>query len=165
MAGRPPAFRRSLLEHPDAPPDNNASRTELRPTATYRKVTSGFRSKWGLMCSLAFDPSLVPRHDRERTHIRQSVQPKTASPSFSRVEQIQKSIRGLDILAVSETELSVTALSEWKKPKAGYQHLIMIRHADRGVIATMSMILCTAGPTSWKPIYCNQSGAGQYSLW
>ena len=37
----------TFLEHPDAPPDNNASERELRPTATYRKVTGGFRSKWG----------------------------------------------------------------------------------------------------------------------
>lgn len=35
------------LEHPDTPPDNNASEQELRPTATYRKVTGGFRSVWG----------------------------------------------------------------------------------------------------------------------
>src|ERR1700689_2163817 len=30
-----------------APPDNKGSERELRPTATYRKVTGGFRSKWG----------------------------------------------------------------------------------------------------------------------
>ena len=34
-------------EHPDTPPDNNGSERELRPTATYRKVTGGFRSNWG----------------------------------------------------------------------------------------------------------------------
>jgi transposase len=37
----------TFLEHPDAPPDNNGSERELRPTATYRKVTGGFRSSWG----------------------------------------------------------------------------------------------------------------------
>ena len=37
----------TFLEQPDAPPDNNASERELRPTATYRKVTGGFRSNWG----------------------------------------------------------------------------------------------------------------------
>jgi transposase len=37
----------TFLKHPDAPPDNNGSERELRPTATYRKVTGGFRSKWG----------------------------------------------------------------------------------------------------------------------
>jgi transposase len=37
----------TFLEHPDAPPDNNASERELRPTATYRKVTGGFRSSCG----------------------------------------------------------------------------------------------------------------------
>ena len=36
----------TFLQHPDAP-DNNGSERELRPTATYRKVTGGFRSKWG----------------------------------------------------------------------------------------------------------------------
>ena len=29
------------------PADNNGSERELRPTATYRKVTGGFRSDWG----------------------------------------------------------------------------------------------------------------------
>ena len=37
----------TFLIHPDAPPDNNGSERELRPTATYRKVTGGFRSQWG----------------------------------------------------------------------------------------------------------------------
>jgi transposase len=37
----------TFLEHPDVPPDNNASERDLRPTATYRKVTGGFRSSWG----------------------------------------------------------------------------------------------------------------------
>ena len=37
----------TFLEHPDTPPDNNGSERELRPTATYRKVTGGFRSQWG----------------------------------------------------------------------------------------------------------------------
>src|SRR3954467_8132871 len=37
----------TFLEHPDVPPDNNGSERELRPTATYRKVTGSFRSKWG----------------------------------------------------------------------------------------------------------------------
>jgi transposase len=37
----------TFLEHPEAPPDNNGSERELRPTATYRKVTGGFRSHWG----------------------------------------------------------------------------------------------------------------------
>ncbi|HME27826.1 MAG TPA: IS66 family transposase [Acetobacteraceae bacterium] len=37
----------TFLPHPDASPDNNGSERELRPTATYRKVTGGFRSNWG----------------------------------------------------------------------------------------------------------------------
>ncbi len=37
----------TFLDHPEVPADNNSSERELRPTATYRKVTGGFRSKWG----------------------------------------------------------------------------------------------------------------------
>ena len=37
----------TFLVHPEIPPDNNGSERELRPTATYRKVTGGFRSDWG----------------------------------------------------------------------------------------------------------------------
>jgi len=37
----------TFLTHPEVPPDNSGSERELRPTATYRKVTGGFRSDWG----------------------------------------------------------------------------------------------------------------------
>jgi transposase len=37
----------TFLMHPEVPPDNNGSERALRPTATYRKVTGGFRSNWG----------------------------------------------------------------------------------------------------------------------
>ena len=37
----------TFLEHPDVTADNNSSERELRPTATYRKATGGFRSTWG----------------------------------------------------------------------------------------------------------------------
>jgi transposase len=37
----------TFLAYPEVPPDNNGSERELRPTATYRKVTGGFRSDWG----------------------------------------------------------------------------------------------------------------------
>jgi transposase len=37
----------TFLEHPDVTADNNSSERELRHTATYRKVTGGFRFKWG----------------------------------------------------------------------------------------------------------------------
>ncbi len=37
----------TFLEHPEVAADNNASERDLRPTATYRKVTGGFRSDWG----------------------------------------------------------------------------------------------------------------------
>jgi transposase len=37
----------TFLDHPEVGADNNGSERELRPTATYRKVTGGFRSPWG----------------------------------------------------------------------------------------------------------------------
>jgi transposase len=37
----------TFLDHTEAPPDNNGSERELRPTATYRKVTGGSQSQWG----------------------------------------------------------------------------------------------------------------------
>jgi transposase len=37
----------TFLEYPEIAPDNNSSERALRPTATYRKVTGGFRSVWG----------------------------------------------------------------------------------------------------------------------
>jgi transposase len=37
----------TFLDHPEVAADNNGCERELRPTATYRKVTGGFRSDWG----------------------------------------------------------------------------------------------------------------------
>ncbi|PPQ34785.1 IS66 family transposase, partial [Rhodopila globiformis] len=37
----------TFLDYPEVGADNNGSECELRPTATYRKVTGGFRSKRG----------------------------------------------------------------------------------------------------------------------
>jgi transposase len=37
----------TFLDHPEITADNNASERDLRPTATHRKVTGGFRSDWG----------------------------------------------------------------------------------------------------------------------
>src|SRR4051794_26061986 len=37
----------TFLDYPEVSADNNGSERELRPAATYRKVTGGFRSKWG----------------------------------------------------------------------------------------------------------------------
>jgi transposase len=44
----------TFLDHPEVGADNNASERELRPTATYRKVTGGFRSDWGKDLFAAF---------------------------------------------------------------------------------------------------------------
>ena len=78
----------TFLEHPDVPPDNNGSERELRPTATYRKVTGGFRSNGALICSPTFDPLSAPQHDAVPMRIRQFLLSWTANLSFSRVEQI-----------------------------------------------------------------------------
>ena len=37
----------TFLDYPEVLADNNGSERELRPTATYREVTGGFRSTWG----------------------------------------------------------------------------------------------------------------------
>jgi transposase len=44
----------TFLDHPEVGADNNSSERELRPTATYRKVTGGFRSEWGKDLFAAF---------------------------------------------------------------------------------------------------------------
>jgi transposase len=44
----------TFLDHPEVGADNNGSERELRPTATYRKVTGGFRSEWGKDLFAAF---------------------------------------------------------------------------------------------------------------
>jgi transposase len=44
----------TFLDHPEVSADNNSSERELRPTATYRKVTGGFRSDWGKDLFAAF---------------------------------------------------------------------------------------------------------------
>ena len=44
----------TFLDHPEVAPDDNGSERELRPTATYRKVTGGFRSDWGKDLFAAF---------------------------------------------------------------------------------------------------------------
>ncbi|MGI4802642.1 MAG: IS66 family transposase [Janthinobacterium lividum] len=44
----------TFLDYPEIGADNNGSERELRPTATYRKVTGGFRSEWGKDLFAAF---------------------------------------------------------------------------------------------------------------
>ena len=36
-----------FMSNRDVPPTNNESERSLRPCATYRKITNGFRSQWG----------------------------------------------------------------------------------------------------------------------
>ncbi len=44
----------TFLDHPEVGANNNGSEREVRPTATYRKVTGGFRSQWGKDLFAAF---------------------------------------------------------------------------------------------------------------
>ena len=78
----------TFLEHPDVPPDNNGSERELRPTATYRKVTGGFRSRWGADLFADIRSVLGTAHDAEPTHIRQFSQFCAGDQSSKRVEQL-----------------------------------------------------------------------------
>jgi hypothetical protein len=78
----------TCLEHPEAPPDNNGSERELRPTATYRKVTVGSAQTGAPIFSLPFDRSLAPQHDADSMRIRRFALSWRGNLSFNRVEQI-----------------------------------------------------------------------------
>jgi transposase len=71
----------TFLEHPEIAPDNNGSERVLRPTATYRKVTGGFRSTWGADLYAAVR-SVVGTADRQGIRafdaIRKALQPAIA---------------------------------------------------------------------------------------
>jgi transposase len=72
----------TFLEHPEIAPDNNSSERSLRPTATYRKVTGGFRSTWGADLYAAIR-STVGTAAKQGIHafdaIRAALQPVTTS--------------------------------------------------------------------------------------
>ena len=78
----------TFLIHPDASPDNNSSERELRPTATYRKVTGGFRSQWGADLSPASDPSSAQPHAPASTPTRPFSTRYAGAKVPHRVEQI-----------------------------------------------------------------------------
>ena len=65
----------TFLAHPDTPPDNNGSERELRPTATYRKVTGGFRSNWGadLFANVRSVVGTAARHGIDAYHAIQTI--------------------------------------------------------------------------------------------
>lgn len=62
----------TFLAHPELPPDNNGSERELRPTATYRKVTGGFRSDWGAGLFAAVR-SVIGTAARHRIHAHDAI--------------------------------------------------------------------------------------------
>ena len=76
----------TFLDHPDTPPDNNGSERELRPTATYRKVTGGFRSNWAPICSLPSDQLSAQPRDMAPTPIKRLMQFSAAPRSSRAVE-------------------------------------------------------------------------------
>ncbi len=63
----------TFLDQPEVGADNNSSERELRPTATYRKVTGGFRSGWGKDLFAAFR-SVVGTAARRGINAYQAVQ-------------------------------------------------------------------------------------------
>ena len=62
----------TFLAHPEAAADNNGSERELRPTATYRKVTGGFRSDWGADLFAALR-SVIGTAKRQQTDAYQAI--------------------------------------------------------------------------------------------
>ena len=71
----------TFLDHPEVTADNNGSERELRPTATYRKVTGGFRSTWGAdlyaaVRSVIGTATLRHRHRYKARHRRLSSDPR-----------------------------------------------------------------------------------------
>jgi hypothetical protein len=71
----------TFLEHPEAPADNNGSKRELRPTATYRAQPGA------PIFSLPFDRSLAPRHDADSMRVRRFALSCRGNLSFNRVER------------------------------------------------------------------------------
>jgi transposase len=73
----------TFLDHPEIAADNNSSERCLRPTATYRKVTGGFRSTWGADLYAAVRSS-VATAAKQGIHafdaIRATLQGATSSP-------------------------------------------------------------------------------------
>jgi transposase len=63
----------TFLGHPEVAADNNSSERELRPTATYRKVTGGFRSDWGADLFAAVR-SVIGTAARRGVHAYQAIQ-------------------------------------------------------------------------------------------
>lgn len=75
----------TFLDHPEVSADNNGSERELRPTATYRKVTGGFRSPWGADLFAAV----------------RSVIGTAARRGISAYEAIQMTLQGQSVLATA----------------------------------------------------------------
>src|SRR5207244_6008577 len=78
----------TFLDHPEVAADNNGSERELRPSATYRKVTGGFRSDWGAGLFAAVRSVIGPPPAEASTPIRPSARPYAGNPFSNRVEQI-----------------------------------------------------------------------------
>ena len=69
------------LDHPELPTDNNEAERKLRPAATSRTVTSGFRSAWGADLFAGV----------------QSVIGTAARRSMGAYQTIQQTLRGQDV--------------------------------------------------------------------
>jgi transposase len=70
----------TFLDHPEMPADNNGSERELQPTATYRKVTGGFRSTWDADLFAAVR-SIIGTAARRRVDAYQAIQQTLRGPA------------------------------------------------------------------------------------
>ncbi len=77
----------TFLDHSNIGADHNSSERDLRPTATYRKVTGGFRSEWCKDLFAHSDPPWLPPRDAASRHIRPSAWPSPGSPCSHRLAQ------------------------------------------------------------------------------
>jgi len=78
----------TFLDHPEVPADNNSSERELRPTATYRKVTGGFRSDWGADLFAGVRSVIGTAHAAAWVPTRPSSKPYAGRPPPTRVEKL-----------------------------------------------------------------------------
>jgi transposase len=71
-----------FMSNRDVPPTNNESERSLRPCATYRKITNGFRSQWGAI-QYADIRSAIETGRRQSIGALQAIQNILAAPLFN----------------------------------------------------------------------------------
>ena len=159
----------TFLEHPDVPPDNNGSERELRPTATYRKVTGGFRSKWGADLFAGVRSVIGTARAAETMRIRQFSRSYTGNLSFSRVEQIREPVGKIELVlryfailvCVSEFSMHARVRPNAVREQFGVQ---LQRKRDYVVDATMGVVNgCRSLHTQHAASCCTRASANGFS--